>query len=235
MFPLTDTIPSRRRAWVTWTLIAINVVVFLYEVSLTPRELNRLFVTWGFVPRRLFLGTSPGYALVTIFTSMFLHGGWLHLIGNMWTLYIFGDNVEERMGPVRYLAFYLLSGVVAALAQGMLQPTSYIPLVGASGAISGVLGAYFLFYPYAGVITWVPLGFFYTTVELPAVLYLGLWFLLQFYSGLFSLSLPQGAQAGGVAWWAHIGGFVFGLFVARWFARPVRRRRYYYPQDYWPW
>lgn len=236
MFPLTDTIPSRRLPRVMWGIIALNTLVFLYELTLSPYALNRFFLTWGFVPRRLFLGTAVPHALMTLFTSMFLHGGWLHFIGNMWFLYIFGDNVEDRMGSQRFLIFYLLSGVAAALLQGILSPASRVPLIGASGAISGVLGAYFLFYPYAGVITWVPLGFFLYTIELPAVLYLGLWFLMQFYSGLFSLALPQGAQAGGVAWWAHIGGFLFGLIVARWFV-PKRRppRTVVYPQDYWPW
>ncbi len=235
MFPITDTIRSRSVPLITWGIILLNTVVFLFELALPPQALAAFFQTWGFVPATLFMGEAPMHGVITIFTSMFLHGGWMHFISNMWTLYIFGDNVEDRMGPGRYLVFYLLSGVFAALVQGALQPWSTIPLIGASGAISGVLGAYFLFYPRAGVLTWVPLFFFYGyTVEIPAVIYLGLWFLSQFYSGLFSLALPRGAQLGGVAWWAHIGGFVFGLLMARWFA-PKEREPRWYPDEYWPW
>ncbi len=234
MFPLTDTIRSRTVPLVTWGLILVNVVVFFYEISLPPLALQRFFETWGFVPRRLLLGEWDR-VVVTVFTSMFLHGGWFHLISNMWTLYIFGDNVEDRMGHGRFLAFYLLSGVFAAFIQSLTDPASPIPLVGASGAISGVLGAYFLFYPNAGVLTWIPLFFFYGYyVEIPAVIYLGLWFISQFYSGLFALTLPRGAAAGGVAWWAHIGGFVFGLLTARLFA-PKEREPRWYPDEYWPW
>lgn len=234
MFPLTDTIRSRSVPVVTWSLIALNTLVFFYEITLPPFALQQFFETWGFVPRRLLTG-DWFQAGITLLTSMFLHGGWFHLISNMWTLYIFGDNVEDRMGPGRYLAFYLLSGVTAALIQALTDPASPVPLVGASGAISGVLGAYFLFYPTAGVLTWVPLFFFYGYyVEIPAVVYLGLWFISQFYSGLFALALPRGAAAGGVAWWAHIGGFVFGLLTARLFA-PKEREPRWYPDEYWPW
>lgn len=235
MLPITDTIRSRSTPIVTWSIILLNTLVFLYETSLPPKALAHLFQVWGFVPARLFGGVAVGHAVLSIFASMFLHGGWFHFLSNMWTLYIFGDNVEDRMGPGRYLVFYLLSGVFAALVQGLVQPWSHVPLVGASGAISGVLGAYFLFYPRAGVLTWVPLFFFWGYyVEIPAVIYLGLWFLSQFYSGLFALSLPQGAQMGGVAWWAHIGGFVFGLLTARLFA-PKDREPVWHPDEYWPW
>ncbi len=235
MFPLQDTVRSRTFPLVTWSLIALNVVVFLFEAALPPALLERFIAVWGFVPARLFGGQAPLWGLATLFTSMFLHGGWFHLLSNMWALYIFGDNVEDRMGHGRYLAFYLLSGLAAALVQGVLLPTSRVPMVGASGAISGVLGAYFLFYPTARVITWVPLFLFFGYyIDVPAVLYLGLWFLSQFYSGLFSLALPQGMHGGGVAWWAHIGGFLFGVLFARWFAPDDRRPRWY-ADEYWPW
>ncbi|NPA31645.1 MAG: rhomboid family intramembrane serine protease [Chloroflexi bacterium] len=234
MIPIQDTVRSRTFPLVTWSLIALNVVVFFYEASLPPALQERFITTWGFVPARLF-GGQVLWGLVTLFTSMFLHGGWFHLISNMWALYIFGDNVEDRMGPGRYLLFYILSGLAAALLQGALTPWSRVPMVGASGAISGVLGAYFLFYPQARVITWVPVFLFFGYyIDIPAVLYLGLWFFSQFYSGLFSLALPQGMQGGGVAWWAHIGGFLFGLLFARAFA-PADRAPRWYPDEFWPW
>ncbi len=234
MFPLRDTIRSRTFPVVTWSIIALNVAVFLLEASLPPALLERFIALWGFVPARLF-GGHVLWGLTTLFTSMFLHGGWFHLLSNMWALYIFGDNVEDRMGSGRYLVFYLLSGVAAALLQAFVEPASQVPMVGASGAISGVLGAYFLFYPHARVITWIPLFLFFGYyVDIPAVLYLGLWFFSQFYSGLFALVTPHGLQAGGVAWWAHIGGFLFGVLFARAFAPPDRHPRWY-ADEYWPW
>ncbi len=236
MFPLRDTIPSRTFPVVTWALIALNTAVFFFEASLPPRVQQALVEHYGFVPARLFAGEAPLWGLITLFTSMFLHGGWFHLFSNMWALYIFGDNVEDRMGPGRYLAFYILSGLSAALLQGALMPTSHVPMVGASGAISGVLGAYFLFFPTSRVITWVPIFLFFGTyIDVPAVFYLAMWFFTQLYSGLFSLSLPQGMQGGGVAWWAHVGGFVFGLLFARAFVPSYQRRRPWYPDEYWPW
>ncbi|NPA26206.1 MAG: rhomboid family intramembrane serine protease [Chloroflexi bacterium] len=233
MFPLRDTVPSRTFPVVTWVLIVTNTVIFFYEASLPPHMQQQLIETLGFVPARLFGGQAPLWGLVTLFTSMFLHGGWFHLFSNMWALYIFGDNVEERMGPGRYFLFYILSGLSAALLQGILMPTSQVPMVGASGAISGVLGAYFLFFPNSRIISWVPVFLFFGYyIEVPAVFYLGVWFLTQVYSGLFSLSLPQGMQGGGVAWWAHVGGFVFGLLFARFFAREDYPR---WPDEYWTW
>lgn len=151
---------------------------------------------------------------------MFLHGGWFHLISNMWVLFIFGDNVEDRMGHGRFLLFYLLSGLAAGLMQALAAPGSHLPTVGASGAIAGVLGAYLLFFPGARVLTLIPFFFFFSFVEIPALFYLGFWFIAQLYSGLFALALPAGMSAGGVAWWAHIGGFLFGLLLARRFERP---------------
>ncbi|RME87646.1 MAG: rhomboid family intramembrane serine protease [Anaerolineae bacterium] len=221
MFPLHDTIPSRRFPLVNWLIIIANVLVFLYESMLGPVGVARFTNTWGLVPLRLLAHT--GKAWPTVFSAMFLHGGWFHLLSNMWTLYIFGDNVEGRMGHGRYLVFYLLSGVAAALLQVFILPFSRVPMIGASGAIAGVLGAYMILFPQSRVVTLLPIFFFFTFVEIPAVFYLGFWFLSQVYSGLFSLA---GASGSGVAWWAHIGGFVFGMLAVGVFARPQRPRYY---------
>jgi membrane associated rhomboid family serine protease len=200
-------------------------------------DLEAFIQTWGFVPASYFALAEivPGdwaERYVPIFSSMFLHGGWAHLIGNMIYLWIFGDNVEDRLGHFRYLAFYLLSGVAAALVQAHLHPESTIPTVGASGAISGVLGAYLVLFPAARVFTLVPLLLFFPVMEVPAALYLIFWFLMQLMSGTASLSLA--ADAGGVAWWAHVGGFVVGVVLA-----PILRRRESYPtvwrDQYAPW
>lgn len=236
MIPLGDSVPIRSWPVVTWGLIGINVWVFFHELALGP-DLEAFIQVWGFVPARYFLlaTTAPGEwadRYVPLFSSMFLHGGWAHLIGNMIYLWIFGDNVEDRLGHLRYLVFYLLSGVAAALAQAYLFPDSTIPTVGASGAISGVLGAFLVLFPTARVFTLVPLLLFFPVVELPAVLYLGFWFLMQLMSGTVSLTVVS--DAGGVAWWAHVGGFVVGLVVA-----PLLRRRQSYPRvwrdQYAPW
>jgi membrane associated rhomboid family serine protease len=165
--------------------------------------------------------------MITLVTSIFLHGGWFHFISNMWILFIFGDNVEDQMGPIGYASFYLLSGVAAGLLHTFVQPFSVIPTLGASGAIAGILGAYLLLYPNARVVTLVPLIFIFTTVNVPAVLYLGFWFMSQLFSGLTSL----GVAMTGVAWWAHIGGFLFGLVMVRfflWRKDPVRELDSYY-------
>ncbi len=233
MIPLRDTIRARSFPFVTWLLILLNTGVFFFEISLTPPQLERLIRTWGMVPARLW--THPG-AWFTLLTATFLHGGWMHYLGNMWTLFIFGDNVEDRMGSGRFLLFYLLGGVVANGMQAWAYPHSHVPAIGASGSIAAVLGAYFLFYPHARVITLVPGFFFPWFVELPAVLYLGIWFFTQLYSGLFALALPAQASAGGIAWWAHVGGFLFGLLLGRVFQRrhPATWHRWY-PDEYWPW
>jgi rhomboid family protein len=230
VIPLRDSVPSRTWPVVTWALIAINAWVFLCELTLGP-GLQAFVETWGFIPARYFLlaEVEPGNLTaryLPIFTSMFLHGGWAHLIGNMVYLWIFGDNVEDRLGHLRYLGAYLVAGVGAALAHAYLSPDSPIPTVGASGAISGVLGAYLLLFPHARVLTLIPLLFFYFhVVELPAVLYLGLWFLMQLLSGTIAFALP--GPAGGVAWWAHVGGFVVGVALV-----PLLRRR---DSDARPW
>jgi membrane associated rhomboid family serine protease len=176
-----------------------------------------LVLRWGLVPTRL--AGEPAAAWVTLFSSMFLHGGWFHILTNMWVLFIFGDNVEARMGPGRYLVFYLLGGLAAGLLQALLMPASRIPVIGASGAVAGVLGAYLVLFPRARVASLVPIFFIFTLVEIPAFIYLAFWFVSQLFSGLLSF---EGADAGGIAWWAHVGGFVFGSL---WTLFTGRRRR----------
>ncbi len=231
MLPLTDTIRSRSFPAVNWLIIAANVAVFiLLEVPLGERALNAFVLTWGLVPSELF-GGNP-LAVAAIFTSMFLHGGWLHLLSNMWALYIFGDNVEDRLGSARYLAFYLVTGAAAGLAQAVINPASDIPQVGASGAIAGVLAGYLLLYPRARVVTLIPIFLFPWFVEIPAVIYLLIWFGSQLLNGVAALgSMAQG----GVAFWAHIGGFVAGLVLVGLFARRPRAQYRWYPDERLPW
>lgn len=230
MFPISDNIPSRNPPLMMWGLMAINVLVFLLETSLSEAQLKALFYWFGLVPARF---SHPQWALQIglpidtwwpFLTSMFLHGGWLHLIGNMWVLWIFGDNVEDRMGSLRFLAFYLLCGVLAAAVQFFSNPHSTLPTVGASGAIAGVLGAYLVMYPMARVVVMIPVLIFPFFFDVPAVLFLGFWFLLNFTSGLSALSVS--ADAGGIAWWAHAGGFVGGMLLYRFFQRPDWRPCY---------
>jgi membrane associated rhomboid family serine protease len=224
MFPLRDTIPSRRTPLVLWLLVLANALAFAYELSLGEGALERLIQRYGVVPARLELSVegllrapAPYAALVT---SMFLHGGWFHVIGNLWTLLIFGDNVEDRMGHLRFLVFYLLCGVIAGGAHVWFHPDSTVPTVGASGAIAGVMGAYFVLYPRARVVTLVPLLFYPLFVELPAFVFLGLWLVSQVLSGTAALTAPE--AAGGIAFLAHVGGFAAG-FLLHWVF--VRRNR----------
>jgi membrane associated rhomboid family serine protease len=185
------------------------------------------------VPSHISLANPASFA--TLFTNMFLHGGWFHIISNMWVLYIFGDNVEDRMGSGRYLVFYLLSGLAANLLQLFFSPGSDVPTIGASGAIAGVLGGYFLLFPRARVITLILLFIFPWFVEIPAVIFLGFWFVTQLFSGLSSLGTAAGMEMGGIAWWAHVGGFVFGLLLVRIFSRRPRAYQRWYSDEYWPW
>ena len=216
MIPLRDIIPSRTTPVVTITIIVLNVLVFLYELSL-GRAVEPFTLYWGLVP--------AAFSWVTVFTSMFLHGGLLHVAGNMLYLWIFGDNVEDRMGHGRFAVFYLLCGIAAALAQTATVPDSVVPMVGASGAIAGVMGAYFVLYPKSRIVTLVPLFFFFQVIEVPAILFLGIWFLMQFVNGLGSIStVANGQTAGGVAFWAHIAGFVAGISGVVVFRRPERQR-----------
>jgi membrane associated rhomboid family serine protease len=235
MIPLRDTVRSRTLPWMTWGLIALNLLIFLYESALPANQFEAFISIFGLVPARLSLSSLQIFPLLTLVTSMFLHGSWFHVISNMWFLFIFGDNVEDRMGPIRFLVFYLAAGVTAGLCQFLLFPGSRVPTVGASGAIAGVLGAYFLLYPRARVITLVFLFIIPWMIEIPALIYLGIWFLMQLSSGLLNLGqLGAGADLGGIAWWAHIGGFVFGLLTVRLFAAG-RRYATWHADEYWPW
>jgi membrane associated rhomboid family serine protease len=208
MMPLTDDNRGRQSApVVTWVLIAINVVVFLYELMLSDQDLNRFLTDFGVIPQEI----SNGEGYLGLITSMFLHGGWLHLIGNMLFLWVFGDNVEDVMGHGRYLGFYLLAGIAAGLLQVVTNTASVSPLIGASGAISGLLAAYLVCFPNGRIVTLVTLGIFITTILVPAWLMIGYWIVLQVIQG--SLSFGIDADTGGVAWFAHIGGFVAGLVL----------------------
>ena len=218
MFPISDDNPTRITPVVTWTLIGLCVVVFIWQFSLGTREGHLAALSYGMIPARVFglarlpedLAHIPPF--LTVVTSMFMHGGWLHLGGNMLYLWIFGDNVEESMGHGRYLVFYLLCGVAAALTQGLLAPGSKIPMVGASGAISGVLGAYLLLHPFATVRVLLILIVFIALIHVPALLVLGFWFAGQ----LFSAAATPAGQPG-VAFWAHVGGFVAGMALVPFF------------------
>jgi membrane associated rhomboid family serine protease len=197
---------------------------------LPPQQLEYLLAMLGMVPARL---EADPAAYSTLFTCMFLHGGWMHFIGNMWMLYLFGDNVEDRMGSARYLIFYLLCGLAASVTHCVINPGSEVPTIGASGAIAGVLGAYFVLFPTARVITLVPVFFFPLLFEIPAVFYLGLWFVSQVFSGTLSLGSTEASE--GVAWWAHVGGFVVGMALLPLFKKSRLRYRRYYADEYWPW
>ena len=212
MLPLKDINPARSRAYVTWTLIAINVVLFLFELTLDGLgQLDSFIYSFGVVPAR-FVEHPFSADILTVFSSMFLHGGWTHLLGNMLYLWIFGDNIEDRMGHLRFLMFYLIGGVVASASQVFIAPDSDIPMVGASGAIAAVLGAYLVEFPRARVRSLITLGYFIRLVNVPAVVVLGMWFVLQIFSGTLSISA---ASSGGVAYFAHIGGFAAGLLLVK--------------------
>lgn len=239
MFPIRDTIPSHSPPLVTWMLIAINSLVFLFALTLDHEELMGVFYLFGLVPARY---SHPDWALAIGFpvddywpflTSMFLHGGWMHIIGNMWTLWIFGDNVEDRMGRVRFLIFYLLTGLAAGLVHWLTNQNSSVPAVGASGAIAGVLGAYMILFPFSRIITLIPVFFFPLFVQLPAVTYLFFWFLSQMFGATLTALSP--GNVGGIAFWAHVGGFVSGIILHRFFLLPKRvRPRRMEPDEFFP-
>ncbi|MFN3308118.1 MAG: rhomboid family intramembrane serine protease [Anaerolineales bacterium] len=241
MLPIRDTIHARSFPLVNYAIIGLNTAIFLFEVSMPDRLLERFIYVFGMVPARLPLFEpwrflfSP-LAVISLFTHMFLHGGWVHFLSNMWILFIFGDNVEDRMGSFRYLVFYLLGGLAAAFTQAFIDPTSKVPAIGASGAIAAVMGAYFLLFPNAKVITLIPLFFIPYFIEISAFFFLGLWFVTQFFSGVASLLSPTQMSMGGIAWFAHIGGFLFGLLTVKLFTprRPAPYVRVY-PDEYFPW
>lgn len=220
MLPLTDDNRGRRGTpIVTWVLIAINVLVFIYEFMLSEQQLNRFFNDYGVIPRDI----ANGEGYLTLITSMFLHGGLLHVGGNMLFLWIFGDNVEDVMGHARFLVFYLLTGLGASGAQILVDTSSTVPTIGASGAISGVLAAYIVCFPHGRIMTLITLGIFITSMMLPAWVMIGYWIVLQVIQG--SLSLGVSENTGGVAWFAHIGGFVAGLALVFLFRQPDRVER----------
>ena len=226
MIPLRDNVPRTKWPGVTLALIVINSLVFFQEVALGPIQRNALIETYALIPARTaaFLSGVPipaSRALFPFFTSMFLHGGWMHLIGNMWFLWIFGDNVEDRLGHLRYLFLYLFCGLAGAVTYVYFSLQSSVPSLGASGAIAGVMGAYLVTFPRARVLTLVPIFFFLTTVEIPAFLILVYWFLLQFLNGVGSIAA---ADQGGVAWFAHVGGFLTGVPLMLLLRRPRRSR-----------
>ncbi|MEJ5228404.1 MAG: rhomboid family intramembrane serine protease [Pseudothermotoga sp.] len=229
MFPLHDTIVSRRKPYVVYALIVINVVIFIYQQTLSRRELVEFLYNFGLVPARF---TSERWSQIwqlrtnldlyspkwlPLFSHMFLHGGWSHLIGNMWFLGVFGDNVEDTMGHFLFSIFYISSGFLAAMTHFLLSFNSQVPMVGASGAISAVMGAYFVLFPYSRVISFVPLFFMPFLVAIPATIYLFMWFIFQIISGLF-----DSVVSSGVAYWAHAGGFVVGML----WGFILRRKRY---------
>ena len=231
MIPIKDDQPRYSTPYVNWFLIAINILIFLFQSLLDPRSGELFARQFGEVPAHLaaFLSGSPRYSLPEVvlpfFTSMFLHGSWMHVLGNMWFLFIFGDNIEDYLGHFKYLTFYLLAGLIAMGTQVAIYSHSNVPTVGASGAIAGVLGAYFILYPRARVLTW----FFVFVFYIPAWVMLGYWFVLQFLAGAATLSVAQtGRDVGGVAVWAHVGGFVAGMVMIKIFPQRGRRSPYAY-------
>jgi len=218
MIPLRDDNPSSSRPIVTWLIIATDVLIFTYMLTLgSEAALNRFILAFAAIPGEITgrIGSAPVSEYPTLITSMFLHGGWLHLIGNMLYLWIFGDNVEDLMGHGGFLVFYLVTGLAAVWTHILLNPGSRVPLIGASGAIAGVLGAYLVLFPRARILSLVPFGIFSRLVAVPAIFFLPFWFILQLFSGLGSLR----GEGAGVAFWAHVGGFVAGVVLVRLFAR----------------
>ncbi len=233
MFPIKDDQPRYSTPYVNWFLIGLNILIYFFQFVQQLQDPRGAVVferQFGEVPAHLaaFLAGSPRYSLegvvLPFFTSMFLHGSWMHVLGNMWFLYIFGDNVEDYLGHFKYLVFYLMSGLFAMATQVAIYPHSNVPTVGASGAIAGVLGAYFLLYPRARVLTW----FFVFIVYIPAWFVLGEWFVLQFLAGANALSTARAGDVGGVAVWAHVGGFVAGMVMIKLFPERARRSPYGY-------
>jgi len=230
MFPIKDDQPRYSTPYVNTFLIVLNILIFFYQWTLGPRAGDAFARIYGEVPSHLaaFLAGSPRYTLPDVilpfFTSMFLHGSWMHVLGNMWFLYIFGDNIEDYLGHFKYLIFYLLCGLIAMATQVAINPNSNVPTVGASGAIAGVLGAYFLLYPRARVLTW----FFVFVLYLPAWIVLGEWIVIQFLNGTATLSMTHGRDVGGVAFWAHVGGFLAGMVLIKIFPERAQRSPYAY-------
>ena len=217
MIPIRDTIPAKHFPIVNNTIIGVNIVVFLIQLAQGP-EMDRFVYIFGLVPARYTVPQISAYFSLTqqlfaMFSFMFLHGGFWHILGNMWSLYIFGDNVEDRLGHMRYLVFYFLCGIASGISHILLNMQSTVPTIGASGAIAGVMGAYFILHPNSRILTLIPIIFIPWFVEIPAFIFLGIWFILQFLSAAGS----HGSMGGGIAWWAHIGGFLFGILLLKLF------------------
>ena len=235
MFPIRNTVPTRYPPVITWALIATNCIMFLFESSLSPYELQQLLYQFALVPARYsgILASDEVDSVVDdvlpLFTMMFLHGGWLHLILNMWTLWLFGPAIEDRMGHGRYLAFYLACGVAAAVAHIFFNPDSIVPALGASGAIAGVLGSYMRLFPLARVVVVVPILFIPLFFEVHALFYVGFWFLMQILQGILDLAVTS--TSAGVAWWAHVGGFVAGFALVPLLVQSEQRYRPYYRDE----
>jgi membrane associated rhomboid family serine protease len=224
MIPLKNLDPRRSFPIITLLIVAVNVIVFVHQLSLPPKAADAFVRAYGLIPFKISMALAGqrytlADALIPVFTCMFLHGGFLHILGNMWFLWIFGANVEDRLGPIQYLVFYLVCGIGSGLAQVAFSWGSKVPSIGASGAISGILGAFIVFFPGSRILTFV----FILLLPIPALVFIGLWFLVQFLSGVESLGLPASASMGGVAWWAHIGGFLLGVALAK-ILDPGRRR-----------
>jgi membrane associated rhomboid family serine protease len=235
MIPIRNAVPSRYPPVVTWVLIAINCLVFLFQVSLSPYELKVLVYQYALIPARyseVFGSVDTDRAAADIlpfFTMMFLHGGWLHLILNMWTVWLFGPTVEDRLGHGRYLAFYLACGLAASVAHVVFNPTSIVPALGASGAIAGILGCYMRLFPLARIVVVVPILFIPLFFEVHAFIFVGLWFMLQIFQATLDSLAPS--SSGGVAWWAHVGGFLTGWVLGPLLVRSEHRYRMYYPDE----
>jgi len=223
LIPLRDSIRPEKTPYINWILIALNILVFFREITLPPQLLNEVFFNLGLIPAYAVHLIAGGAFLdpymITFLSSAFLHGGWLHVLSNMWFLFIFGDNVEDRLGHFRYLIFYLVVAIIGGLSHILSNPASQVPIIGASGAVAGILGAYFVTYPRARVLTLLPIIIVFTIVRIPAVIFLALWFVLQIFNG----SLSLGGSADSVAWWAHVGGFIGGAVLIKIMA-PKKRR-----------
>ncbi|MBW4829606.1 MAG: rhomboid family intramembrane serine protease [Clostridiaceae bacterium] len=218
MLPLRDTIQSRRISIATWLIIIINVLVFFHQITLPDDEALNMIYEYAFIPSRFVRGIFNPRSYIPLFTSMFMHGSFLHLISNMWSLWLFGDNVEDNMGPFRFILFYILTGLIAGFAHFISSPMSNIPTVGASGAIAGIMGAYFMMFPHSRIVTLIPIIPFF--IRVPAPIFLFIWFVAQLRSGI------HGNAIGGVAWWAHIFGFLGGVFLYKKFIKKRYRRAY---------
>ena len=235
MLPVQNAVPSRYPPVATWGLIVANCVIFLIQLNLDPVELDWFLWRFALIPARYFMPSAYGepdlapWDYLPFASNMFLHGGWLHLILNMWTLWLFGPAIEDRLGSSRYLLFYIGCGIVASIAHAWVNPDSIVPALGASGAIAGVLGCYIRFFPLARLVVLVPILFIPLFFEVPAVIFAGLWFVLQILEGTADLFMPS--TGGGIAWWAHIGGFAIGFIIGPLLRKPTRRYRNYYGDE----